>query len=153
MFANGTVQIFNTEPYFVISKNAGRGGPHSLIGNGLSILDTPFCEYSHTNFLLVITMQIHGRLHIIEVDSEVLEGGNDVLVTEYLGDRFYGCSGMVHCAAEGPSEGMVGKSQSEAVTHNVYDSAVDAVSSVGISSGLRYVLVVAPEEHVARIHP
>ena len=130
-----------------------KDGPHSLIGNGLNILDTPFWKYSHTNFLLIIPVQIHGGLHIVEVDSEVLEGGNDVLVTEYLGDRFYGRSGMIHGAAEGPSEGMIGKSQPEAVTHNVYDSAVDAVSSVGISSGLRFVLVVAPKEHVARIHP
>jgi len=39
-----------------------KDGPHSLIGNGLHTLDTPFLEYSHTNFLLVVTVKIHGRL-------------------------------------------------------------------------------------------
>ncbi len=52
-------------PYLIVCMHLDKDGPHSLIGNGLSTLDTPFLEYSHTNFPLIISVQIHGSLHIV----------------------------------------------------------------------------------------
>ena len=40
----------------------------SLIWNGLNILDTPLLEYSHTNYLLIIAVEINGGLQIVEAD-------------------------------------------------------------------------------------
>lgn len=91
--------------------------------------------------------------HVVEVDSDILQGGLDVLVTVELGDRLDGRSGMVEVATECSPEGMVAELDAETVPYLVDDSTVETVAPLGVCTGLRLVHVMAPEEEVVRHYP
>lgn len=91
--------------------------------------------------------------HVIEVDSDVLQSGLNVLVAVELGDSLDGRSGMVEVATEGSPESMVAELDAETVPYLVDDSTVETVTSLGVCTGLRLVHVMAPEKEVVRHYP
>ena len=94
-----------------------------------------------------------GSTHVIEVDSDVSEGGLNVLVSIQFGYGFNRSSGMVEVASEGPSQSMVLEIQSDAITDLVYDTTIYAVPSFCVCTASGLVHVVAPNQQVVGRNP
>lgn len=60
-------------------------------------------------FSIVLCKFAHARIHVVEVQSEVLHRLDQGLVTEELRDRLDGHTGMEEPAAERPSQRVVGE--------------------------------------------
>ena len=134
-------------------REEGEGGAYAVMSILRKEGDCSFSRKTSLYLLLIIGVKLYRFLHVIEVDPQIFDGGDGVVVTHYLRYRFYPHSCVEEGSTERPSEGVVGEFHIKTVSHFVDHSAVYAVSSVGLMSGVRPSDVTAPQEKVAGVLP
>ena len=96
---------------------------------------------------------LQGTAHVVKIDSDVVHGRDDVLVTVEFRDGLDGDTCMVEVVSECPAEGMVPEVESETSAYLVDHCTVETVTPLGVGSGNRAVHIVTPDQQIIGSHP